>query len=772
MLAALQGWTNETIDRAILDPDMQKEMLEALRLSGEGACWTWGTHDFAEAFITFIEPARSSQVSSSTRLWNKVRSFKNPRDLLDKHHTQKNSLELRRYLNKKGVDTDNLSHRECIGIIVTVWTEPGSDRCDNPWKDAAEQDQKRSAERRENARRTSWISAAYPTYTAAQQPAKEFLAMLPTEDFLAMYQKICKVDCPANGNIESSASVSQPPTDSVDVMDMRTASLSTADRAKMERNLLRSAQSPHDFLASIKLPLLTGFLQKKGIDVAALQGHLKRTSDWVNIILTKWQNKDATLQAASEIVLEAVKARTMKNAHLKKKLDQMQWDMDNGRRNSGARVFLQGMKPGDLKALSKDLLKSDPGSLEHSHEATVQQLITDTSGPGKLLMSKAFTPRRLSAALLAYRCVCEDKGMDSSDKVKEEVQEDASTAHLQLQFETVLLWQKYGDPKVEAEAVAAEEHTDKEQEEARKAAEERDEEEERLKQAAQADTSNQAVECLHQKPGGPGSLPPTVEKRQVSKKKKGEPIQRQPSKEKKKTLAAQATCPPESSVAKVASMDELASTNSISAQHSSDGAEEGSAVQPDNDNEDNTSSKGGAAPFPFSDSDAPDTNWGPKEDPWDIMQDIVDQAQLVYFCDFDKVVRREVLAQNALKQRLKNIGYVAEDEVRIASRILDDPEKELDRVDLLVNDKVLVELKLANNLSRHENQLRGYMNLPKLADRVQHGVLIGFPDKTRHCAILAHSAHRQLNHNKTKTVIAFQPDYHPSLAAFKECLQV
>ena len=59
-------------------------------------------------------------------------------------------------------------------------------------------------------------------------------------------------------------------------------------------------------------------------------------------------------------------------------------------------------------------------------------------------------------------------------------------------------------------------------------------------------------------------------------------------------------------------MDELASTNSISAQHSSDGAEEGSAVQPDNDNEDNTSSKGGAAPFPFSDSDAPDTNWGPK----------------------------------------------------------------------------------------------------------------------------------------------------------------
>lgn len=140
------------------------------------------------------------------------------------------------------------------------------------------------------------LQAAYPTYTAAQQPAKEFLAMLPTEDFLAMYQKICKVDCPANGNIESSASVSQPPTDSVDVMDMRTASLSTADRAKMERNLLRSAQSPHDFLASIKLPLLTGFLQKKGIDVAALQGHLKRTSDWVNIILTKWQNKDATLQ--------------------------------------------------------------------------------------------------------------------------------------------------------------------------------------------------------------------------------------------------------------------------------------------------------------------------------------------------------------------------------------------------------------------------------------------------------------------------------------------
>ena len=38
-------------------------------------------------------------------------------------------------------------------------------------------------------------------------------------------------------------------------------------------------------------------------------------------------------------------------------------------------------------------------------------------------------------------------------------------------------------------------------------------------------------------------------------------------------------------------------------------------------------------------------------DPLDIMRDVVDQAQLVYFKDFDKVVRREVHAQNALKQR-------------------------------------------------------------------------------------------------------------------------
>ena len=129
----------------------------------------------------------------------------------------------------------------------------------------------------------------------------------------------------------------------------------------------------------------------------------------------------------------------------------------------------------------------------------------------------------------------------------------------------------------------------------------------------------------------------------------------------------------------------------------------------------------------------------------DIMRDVVDQAQLVYFKVLDKAVRREVHAQNALKQRLEDMGYLVEDEVKIASQILEAPEQELDRVDLLVDRKLLVELKLTNDLSAHENQLRRYMNLPRLAALVQHGILIGFPKKTRPLAIVAHSACRKIH---------------------------
>lgn len=158
--------------------------------------------------------------------------------------------------------------------------------------------------------------------------------------------------------------------------------------------------------------------------------------------------------------------------------------------------------------------------------------------------------------------------------------------------------------------------------------------------------------------------------------------------------------------------------------------------------------------------------------PLDIIQDVVDQAQLVYFKVFDKIVRREVVAQNALKKRLEDIGYLVEDEVKIASQILEAPEQELDRVDLLVDRKVVVELKLTNDLSAHENQLRRYMKLPQLAAQAQHGVLIGFPKKTRPLAIIAHSARHKLHDMSLREYVAFESDVHPSLEALKECLTV
>ena len=153
----------------------------------------------------------------------------------------------------------------------------------------------------------------------------------------------------------------------------------------------------------------------------------------------------------------------------------------------------------------------------------------------------------------------------------------------------------------------------------------------------------------------------------------------------------------------------------------------------------------------------------------DIMRNVVDQAQLVYCKVFDKVVRREVHAQNALKQRLEDMGYLVEDEVKIASQILEAPEQELDRVDLLVDRKLVVELKLTNDLSAHENQLRRYMNLPQLAALVRHGVLIGFPKKTRPLAIVAHSACRKIHPYSLREHVGFDSDVHPRLEALKEC---
>ena len=76
-------------------------------------------------------------------------------------------------------------------------------------------------------------------------------------------------------------------------------------------------------------------------------------------------------------------------------------------------------------------------------------------------------------------------------------------------------------------------------------------------------------------------------------------------------------------------------------------------------------------------------------------------------------------------KQLKKKGFRVRDEVHIATFILDDMEM-TNRVDLLINDKVIVECKHVSKLKdENKQQLRDYMDLPKL--RKNHGVLISFP---------------------------------------------
>lgn len=76
-------------------------------------------------------------------------------------------------------------------------------------------------------------------------------------------------------------------------------------------------------------------------------------------------------------------------------------------------------------------------------------------------------------------------------------------------------------------------------------------------------------------------------------------------------------------------------------------------------------------------------------------------------------------------KQLRKKGFKVRDEVHIATFILDDMEM-TNRVDLLINDKVIVDCKHVSKL-KHENQqqLRDYMDLPKL--RKNHRILISFP---------------------------------------------
>ena len=162
------------------------------------------------------------------------------------------------------------------------------------------------------------------------------------------------------------------------------------------------------------------------------------------------------------------------------------------------------------------------------------------------------------------------------------------------------------------------------------------------------------------------------------------------------------------------------------------------------------------------------------------MQDIVDEAQRVYVLVCNKSIASERDAQEVLAPKLRLHGYVVQTEKYIASDILGEPcdsrgepKRKINRVDLLVtggNDKkVLVELKHANKLDEHQNQMRKYMELPELSAVVSHGVLIGFPNKKRPFTIHTQTASWVLDEKSQKYSIIFNPDNgHPSVEALSD----
>ena len=98
------------------------------------------------------------------------------------------------------------------------------------------------------------------------------------------------------------------------------------------------------------------------------------------------------------------------------------------------------------------------------------------------------------------------------------------------------------------------------------------------------------------------------------------------------------------------------------------------------------------------------------------MQDIVYEAQRIYILVCNKSIASERDAQEVLAPKLRLCGYVVQIEKYIASDILGEPcdscgepKRKINKVDLLAggNDmKVLVELKHANKLDEHQNQMR------------------------------------------------------------------
>ena len=79
--------------------------------------------------------------------------------------------------------------------------------------------------------------------------------------------------------------------------------------------------------------------------------------------------------------------------------------------------------------------------------------------------------------------------------------------------------------------------------------------------------------------------------------------------------------------------------------------------------------------------------------------------------------------KNALGHRLRKLGVTAEQQFPLTVK---DEDGEIIReyfADLFINQKVIVELKAAKNITNeHEAQLLGYLK----SSRVEHGLLINF----------------------------------------------
>ena len=160
-----------------------------------------------------------------------------------------------------------------------------------------------------------------------------------------------------------------------------------------------------------------------------------------------------------------------------------------------------------------------------------------------------------------------------------------------------------------------------------------------------------------------------------------------------------------------------------------------------------------------------------QEDPWDIMQDVLDQAQLVHYIDCKKDVGSEKTAQYKLMDRLTKIGYSVEDEFQLTSRVEKAAKVERNRVDLLINRKVLVELKHDNQLGRFHGQVMRYMEHPNMAKICHHGLLIGFPkQRLESRMVTCVTAVRDICKQTGKLKVSFEADgMGPTPAVYKRC---